>query len=109
MPAMTSRWPFTLPEAYARLFEPGDACHFAIAVEAVVTGKGIIVPNIATARQNHGDAGAGNAGLVVNDGAVPHRHARHVGDGVEWARRILANVNVEIAQSFSHDLIPFCG
>jgi hypothetical protein len=48
-----------------RFFDPHQARHFAAAVEGVIGRRGIIAPDVATARQDDCDAGAGHTWFVV--------------------------------------------
>ena len=73
-----------------RLFEPRGARHFAVAIEREPAAEhGVAVGG--AAREEGGDARADRAlthdelSLPLDDGAMPHGHARDVGDGVERA------------------------
>ena len=82
--------------------QPSRARHLAIAVKRKHRAESGDVQAVAPARQDRGHAGANLAPGVALDVAdqrdLTHRHAGHVGDGVERPRRALER-NAEIARA----------
>jgi hypothetical protein len=58
------------------------AGQLASAVEGVISGKGIVLPDIAAAGHYDDHIGPGDAGLIIDEGGVADQNLRHVSDGV---------------------------
>ena len=82
----------------ALLGEPDGAGHLAIAVEAVEAGEAVVVPDVAAAGPDHGDAGADHRRLVADQGRMADLHPGDIGDGIERPRRQRADGDAEIAK-----------
>ncbi len=80
------------PHQKTGFFHPGRAGHFAIAILREPTGEDSALHSISSLRQDSGDTSAYRSlthhefAFAGNERGVTDGYARHIGDGVEWAR-----------------------
>ena len=85
----------------AALGQPVAAGHLAVAVQAVHRAVAELVALVRGPGMHHRHAGACHPRLVVHHGAVPHRHAHHVGDGVGGPGGQGADREPEVAETLT--------